>query len=284
MPMPPNNCREFKSFVEIVQALRGPDGCPWDKKQSHSTLTQYAIEEAHELVEAIENGSTSDIKEELGDVLLQVVLHSEIARQSGSFDIQDVIETISQKMVRRHPHVFGNAQATTQEEIKANWEKIKTAEKRAKLRETNDPSSSPVETEGVGRLANPFENIPRGLPALQRSQKIGSKTVRYNFDWSSPDDVFAKLEEEITELKEAYKQKNKSEQEKELGDVLFTVAQLARHLELDAEKALRLGNSKFETRFLKMRQLIADDQRDYASLSTNELEVYWQKAKIFEKL
>jgi tetrapyrrole methylase family protein / MazG family protein len=277
MPKPPNNYRDFKSFVEIVQALRGPDGCPWDKEQTHETLTQYAIEETYELVEAIEKKSLTDMREELGDVLLQVVLHSEIARQNGHFDINDVIESIGTKMVRRHPHVFADGDAKTSSEVKSRWDEIKAAEKKSR-------SGDKSEVEKNAAVKNPFSNLPKSLPALQRSQKIGSKTVRFNFDWSQPSEVLAKLDEEITELKEAIESKSLNEQKKELGDVLFTVAQLARHLNLDAEQSLRDGNSKFETRFLKMRQLVEADKKDFGSLATNELEVYWQKAKKFETL
>ncbi|MEK6554920.1 MAG: nucleoside triphosphate pyrophosphohydrolase [Bdellovibrionota bacterium] len=282
MPTPPNNLRDFKSFVEIVQALRGPEGCPWDKEQTHKTLTRYAIEETYELVEAIESGSISDMRDELGDVLLQVVLHSEISRQNGEFDINDVIESIGSKMVRRHPHVFArgtaDGAAKTPDEVIKKWDEIKAEEKAQKKSKSESTDSSTNEAH------NPFSNLPKALPALQRSQKIGGKTVRFNFDWSQPSEVLAKLDEEIAELKEAIESKSLHEQNKELGDVLFTVAQLARHLNLDAEQALREGNSKFETRFLKMRQLVEAEKKDFGSLSTGELEVYWQKAKKLERM
>lgn len=276
MPKPPENLREFKSFVEVVSALRGPEGCPWDKEQTHSSLTRYAIEEAYELVEAIEKGSLEDTKEELGDVLLQVVLHSEIAKQNSSFDIDDVIESIAKKMVRRHPHVFAGGDAKTRDDVIKKWDEIKSAEKNASL-STNKSDAN------LG-FSNPFESLPKSLPGLQRAQKIGAKTVRFNFDWSNVNEVLTKLDEEVSELKEAILKKSTIEQKKELGDVLFTVAQIARHLNLDAEQALREGNSKFENRFLEMKKLIDLDKKDFTQMKINEIEPYWQKAKQKERI
>lgn len=254
-----DSSKAFQSLVEIITALRGPDGCPWDKEQTHRSLTQYAIEEAHELADAIENKSTKDVCDELGDLLLQVVLHAEIARQNHTFDLKDVIDSISNKMVARHPHVFSDVKVKDASEVKSNWDAIKQKE---------NPKST-----------NPFANLPLHLPALQRSQKIGAKTIRFNFDWNSPEEVFEKLDEEITELKEAFKEKSKDEQEKELGDVLFTVAQLGRHLEMDSEQSLRRANNKFETRFLRMRELVEKAGAQMSELKVGELEKYWQVAK-----
>ncbi len=249
----------FKTLVEIITALRGPNGCPWDKEQTHRSLTQYAIEEAHELADAIENKGKKEVCEELGDLLLQVVLHSEIARQNGTFDLQNVIETISDKMVHRHPHVFSDVKVKDAGDVRTRWDALKAKE---------NPKTD-----------NPFQNIPVNLPALQRSQKIGAKTIRFQFDWNSPLEVFAKLEEEIAELKEAMEIKTKDEQEKELGDVLFTMAQLGRHLEMDSEQSLRRANTKFETRFLRMRQLVELDGGQLGEIKVADLEKYWQKAK-----
>lgn len=181
----PDNSRLFTSLVKVVEALRGPQGCPWDKEQTHQTLTRYAIEETYELVEAIDSGADAEIKEELGDVLLQVVLNAEIAKQRGAFDIDDVIESICQKMVSRHPHVFGEeaefgADATTSGEVVQNWQQIKAQEKPQKQK-------------------TGF-NLTRGLPALISSQKIGEKTAHMNFDWSKPADVIEKVKEELDEV------------------------------------------------------------------------------------
>lgn len=272
MQKPPSDLRSFQALVQVVAALRGPDGCPWDKEQTHQTLTRYAIEETHELVEAIETASPTDVCEELGDVLLQVVLHAEIARQAGQFDILDVIEGISKKMVRRHPHVFeqesdsisaGHGGAKTSAEVLKKWDELKAREKQ----------------KAEASELDPFASIPKALPALMRSQKIGAKTVRFNFDWQNPEEVLAKLDEEIAELKEAVSSGNRAHASQELGDVLFTVAQLARHLELDSEQSLRGTNHKFETRFKQMRKLIAEDGKKIEDLKIHELEPYWQKAK-----
>lgn len=249
----------FKTLVEIITALRGPNGCPWDKEQTHRSLTQYAIEEAHELADAVENKGDKEVCEELGDLLLQVVLHSEIARQNGTFDLQNVIDVIAKKMVHRHPHVFSDTKVKDSEEVRSRWDALKAKE---------NPGSS-----------SPFQNLPVSLPALQRSQKIGAKTIRFQFDWNSPQEVFVKLEEEIAELKEAMEKKSKDEQEKELGDVLFTVAQLGRHLEMDSEQSLRRANTKFETRFLRMRELVEKDGGTLGEIKVGALEKYWQKAK-----
>lgn len=258
----------FLAFVEVVEKLRGPNGCPWDKEQTHATLTQYAIEEAHELAEAIDQGDTPHIREELGDLLLQVVLHSEIARQDRSFQLEDVIRGVSDKMIRRHPHVFGNTQVSGSDEVMKNWNQIKQQEK--------------ADTLANSTKASPFGNIPLSIPALIRSQKIGAKTVRMNFDWERPEQVLEKVEEELGELKEAMSEKSLEEQQMELGDLLFATVQLARHLNFDAEQALRMTNKKFELRFAKMRELVELDHKDFGKLPPAELEIYWKKAKKFE--
>ena len=261
MPNAPEKLNTFNALLEVVKHLRGPEGCPWDKEQTHRTLTPYAIEEAHELAEAIEKGTKQDVIEELGDVLLQVIIHAEIARQEESFDIYDVIQAINQKMVRRHPHVFSDIQLKTSEQVIENWQQIKAQE------ENKEQNKG-------------FFNIPVHLPALMRSQKMGQKTMKYRFDWTEPQQVMAKIDEELQELKEALTQKDLSEQQKELGDLLFTIAQLARHLNFDAEQALRETNDRFEYRFTKMRELIDRENKDFNSLNPDELEAYWQLAKL----
>jgi tetrapyrrole methylase family protein/MazG family protein len=259
MQIGPKNTSEFKSLVEVVEILRSPEGCPWDRAQTHKTLAAFAIEEAHEFAQAVDQGDDSEICEELGDVLLQVVLNSQVAKERGAFTIQDVIKSITEKMVRRHEHVFGEVDLKTPSEVKAHWDELKKKEKKSS--------------------DNPFENIPIALPALQRSQKIGQKTIRFKFDWENTKQVFAKVDEEISELKEAFANNDMKEIENELGDVLFTLAQLARHLELDAEQSLRKANQKFESRFAKMRGIVAREGQEFEKLSIQELEAYWQKAK-----
>lgn len=260
MPTPPKNLSSFESLKQVVTDLRGPEGCPWDKEQNHQTLTQYAIEEAHELAEAIDRGEKDNIVEELGDLLLQVVLHAEIARQNGDFAIDDVIFSITEKMVRRHPHVFSQTKVSDSQEVVKNWQAIKEEEKKAKpFRERFD--------------------VPEGLNALIRSQKIGAKTHRANFDWSHPQEVLAKVDEEISELKEAIAKGDKDHTQHELGDVLFSLAQLARHLDLDAEQSLRIANQRFERRFFNMKKIANQEDKKFETLPIEELEKLWMKAK-----
>ena len=261
MPKAPDNLREFAGLLKVVEYLRGPDGCPWDKEQTHQTLTRFAIEEAHELAEAIDSGDQAEIRDELGDVLLQVVLHAEIARQDKRFDVFDVIQAISEKMVRRHPHVFGDVKAETANEVLTNWAQIKAKEKG---KDANHPLSF---------------DIPQGLPSLLRAQKIGEKTTKVGFDWGSAAECWPKIKEEIAELDEAMKSGKPAEIESELGDVLFSLAQLARHLELDSEQSLRKTNTRFEARFQRMQARVAADGKVWAKLAADEKEKYWKGAK-----
>jgi tetrapyrrole methylase family protein/MazG family protein len=254
MPKAPDNLRDFASLVKVVEHLRGPDGCPWDKEQNHSTLTRFAIEEAHELSDAIDSGDQKAICDELGDLLLQVVLHAEIARQENRFDIHDVIQSISEKMVRRHPHVFADVKAATSEEVLDNWAEIKAKEKGHK---------------------DPFD-IPKGLPSLLRAHKIGEKTKKVAFDWENADQCWDKVIEELGELQEAV---TSEESEAELGDLLFSLSQWARHRHMDAEQALRKTNLNFEKRFKKMQALVQAEGLDWNTLSPDKKEIFWKKAK-----
>jgi tetrapyrrole methylase family protein/MazG family protein len=271
MVTPPKNLNSFLSLLEIVTALRGPDGCPWDKEQTHRSLTPFAIEEAHELAEAMESGNEGEMISELGDLLLQIILHAEIGRQEGRFDVGDVICSISEKMVRRHPHVFSDTKVADSNEVLANWSEIKAKEKVAK----------PTLDEAMR-----FD-VPLSIPALTRSHKIGDKTQRLRFDWQNAAEVFAKVEEELTEVKaelpldsaEPVDAKIKGRLEHEIGDLLFSVAQLARHLGLEAEQCLRTANTRFETRFFIMRKQIKLAGLDYDKLSSIELEAAWQTTK-----
>lgn len=261
MPSAPKNLREFAGLLKVVEFLRGPDGCPWDKEQTHATLTRYAIEESFELAEAIDRGDQAEIRDELGDVLLQVVLHSEIARQEGRFDIYDVIQSIGEKMVRRHPHVFGDVKAKDSNEVLQNWAEIKAQEKG---KTTAQPLSF---------------DIPQGLPALLRSQKIGEKTAKVAFDWGNAKECWPKIKEEVNELEEAMLTGTPEDIEAELGDVLFSIAQLARHLNLDSEQALRKTNQRFESRFRRMQEQVLQEGKDWKTLPVDEKEKQWKKAK-----
>lgn len=263
----PEDLNDFTSFVQIVASLRSPGGCPWDLEQTHQTLAPYALEEVCELIEALERGSDPHICEELGDVLLQVVLHARLAEEGRRFTISDVIRGISEKMLRRHPHVFGDTQVAGAEEVLRNWQQIKATESKTKV------------PEGT---AQSFD-IPLVLPALQRAAKIGQKTRRFKFDWTAPNEVMNKVDEEVAELREALTQGDPAACRHEIGDLLFSVAQLARHLDMDPEQALREGNARFEARFFLMREIADETQaldgRSYESRTPQELESFWQAAK-----
>jgi tetrapyrrole methylase family protein/MazG family protein len=266
----PTNLRNIQSLVEILATLRGPQGCPWDKEQTHDSLTQYLLEESYELVEAIEDKSSQrdqKIKEELGDVLFQVLLHCQLASERNSFSLDDVIEDISNKLIRRHPHVFSDVKVNNSADVAANWEEIKKQEKLEK-------SSGKDEKYSL--------NVPP-LPALQRAFKIGKRTEKFKFDWEDPEGVMLKVEEEFEELREALDGLSSEEIEHELGDVLFSLAQLGRHLNMEPEKVLRKANQRFEDRFTTMIDFCNQDKCDWESISTEEKEAYWQKAKEFLK-
>lgn len=280
----------IQALVDIVADLRGPNGCPWDKEQNHSTLARYAIEETFEMVESLEEREahrrkmgekfstnapefislSHKFKDELGDVLFQVVLHSQLASEEGSFTFDDVVQNIAEKLVRRHPHVFNDVSVSGIDEVWKNWEAIKKAEKAAR-----------------GEKAA-LISVPPSLPALQRALTIGEKTRKMKFDWEGPQDVWLKVEEEVAELQEAMDNDVMSEIEHELGDVLFSLAQLARHYEMDPEQVLRIANDRFLGRFEKMMQVYrekapakdADEVlKQFASLSTEEKEKFWVLAK-----
>ncbi len=262
MPKPPDNLRDFKSLIEVVASLRGPDGCPWDKEQTHRSLTPYLLEESAELAEAIERGQATEILEELGDVLLQVVLHAQISKENNRGDIADVIEGICSKMIRRHPHVFANVAVSGVDEVWKNWDRIKKTEK-------PDQPKGPLD-------------VPKGLPALSRAHKIGKKTAKIRFDWQKWQDVLEKVREEFQELEEALEVSNKERIEDELGDFLFSTAQLARHLGLDSEQTLRKANQKFERRFEKVYRLAESRGKKWEDLTADEMESLWSEVKATE--
>ena len=267
MSKTPSNLRHIESLVEIVRSLRAPGGCPWDQEQTHESLTQYAIEETHELVEALElsplvENKDQKIKEELGDVLFQVILHTQLASERGAFSLEDVIAGISEKLVRRHPHVFADVKVADSAEVVRNWEEIKKAEAAKK---SDGPAAFSL-------------NVPP-LPALQRAYKIGKRTEKLQFDWDNADGVMLKVEEEFAELREALEEGSEKEINHELGDVLFSLAQLGRHLNMDPEQVLRKANTRFETRFSKMIDLAGAENKDWHSLTLQEKESFWLKAK-----
>lgn len=275
MPQAPDNFNLFESLMQIVRSLRGPDGCPWDKEQTHQTLTPYAIEEVYEFVEAVESGNDALIKDELGDVLFQVALHAALAEERSAFEIKDVIANINEKLVRRHPHVFSGKRVDGIDDVWKNWEEIKKNEKK----------NSPKKDNG------PFD-FPSHLPALQRSHKIGVKSQKLQFDWANSDDVLKKVWEEINELQaekkkldnqphasESEKVKIQAAMEDEFGDVLFSLSQWARHQGIEPEAALRKANRKFETRFNAMMKIVESENKNWGTLSDDEKESLWAKAK-----
>lgn len=262
----------FSRAVEIMAQLRAPGGCPWDREQTFDSIRRHTLEEAYEVLDAIERKDWPGLKDELGDLLLQVLFYAEMAREAEYFQLQDVIENLNAKLIRRHPHVFANrAGVESASQVLANWEEIKKSERAER-----------GELENVSML----DAVPRNLPALMEASKLGSKAASVGFDWNSVEAVFEKLEEELNELKDAIvknkSEKNNTEQQEELGDVLFTVVNLARKLGLQAELALRTSNAKFRQRFWEMEsQSGASSPLD--RLSSAELEELWNKAKLRER-
>ncbi len=250
---------KFKKLVEIMEKLRSENGCPWDRVQTHDSLKRYLLEETYELIEAIENKDYKGIKEELGDLLLQIIFHSKIAKDEGRFNIEDVIETISKKMISRHPHVFGDADFKTPEEVLSQWDDRKKEE---------------------GKLSKSIlEGIPLSMPALLRAYKIQSRVAKVGFDWPSINGVLEKLEEEMRELKEAIKSGQSEKIEEELGDVLFSIVNIARFLKVDPEAALRKTNRKFEKRFKKIEEILKEKGKSPKDMSLQEMDLIWEEIK-----
>lgn len=251
--------RSVNDLVVIMEKLLAPGGCPWDQEQTLASLAPFAIEEAFELAEAIDSKDLSAIKEELGDLLLQVVFLTSLTKKQNQFTLEDVIDGICTKLIRRHPHVFGDEKVKDAEEVLKNWNIIKAAEKKDKIQKTF--------------------NIPVNLPALQRAQKLGDKTKTLKFDWKNPEEVLVKVDEEMLELKEALKAKDTNHVREELGDVFFVLAQLARHLKFEAESVARAANSKFENRFEKMLTLAKEKGLSFDALPVEEKEELWAEIK-----
>ncbi len=245
-----------------MRLRREPDGCPWDRQQTHQSLTRYVIEETYEVVEALEENDMHKLAEELGDLLLQVYLHAEIARQEGDFSIGDVFEHVNSKLIRRHPHVFGEVEVSNAGQVIQNWEVIKRQERAA--------AGKDVQSESV------LDRVPLASPALIVAQEYGKRAAKTGFEFEKLEDVFAKLEEEVQELRAA---RTPEDQRDELGDVLFMVAEVARWLHVDAEEALRHANRKFRRRFQAMEELIRQQGRSFESYSLEEWEELWRRAK-----
>lgn len=255
--------------IAIMARLRGPGGCPWDREQTFDSIKRHTLEETYEVFDAIERRAWPDLKDELGDLLLQVLFYAQMAAEAGYFDIGDVAANLNAKLVRRHPHIFpvdGKlADATTAGAVLRNWEQIKRGEKAVAARE------------GVP-AASGLDDIPRSMPATLEAGKIGSRAAKVGFDWPDADGIFAKLQEEIAELKAELAKADQAKVEDEFGDLLFTAVNLARHLKVDAESALRGANAKFRERFRAM-ETIAGGYDALAALSPDTLDALWNRAK-----
>lgn len=251
----------FSDFKQTIATLRGPDGCEWDRKQTHTSLRKYLLEESYELVEAINNNDDENMIEELGDVLLQVMLHSQIGADDGYFTIDDVIKVVNEKMIRRHPHVFDKTVVNSVEEINANWEAIK------------------AEEAGRTREESALDSVLKSLPALQKTSEIIKKAKKSGFDWENITQLWNKLEEELTEFKEAIEMQDMREMELELGDVLFVVVDLANHYKVNPELALIRVNEKFTLRFQAVELGAKSLNRQVLDLTEAEKDLFWKKAK-----
>ncbi|AEH44654.1 MazG family protein [Thermodesulfatator indicus DSM 15286] len=252
----------FVKLVEIVARLRGPGGCPWDQEQTPETLKKYVLEEAYEVFEAIGEETPLSVCEEIGDLLFLLVFIAYLYEEKGDFELADVLKLCADKMIRRHPHVFGENTLTNPDEVVAQWQKIKEKEAKDK-----------------GKKSSVLGNLPKALPALQRAFRLGERASRVGFDWDKPEELFPKLHEEITELKEALTKKDKKALKEEVGDLLFTVANLSRKLGVNPEEALRLANEKFETRFRQMESHFKDKGKNLNEVSLAEMDAVWEKVK-----
>ncbi|HYM60296.1 MAG TPA: nucleoside triphosphate pyrophosphohydrolase [Thermoanaerobaculia bacterium] len=255
--------RTFEELFELMKTLRGPDGCPWDRKQTLPDLKPYIIEEAYEVVDAIDRDDRGALLEEIGDMLLEALFVAEIARSEGWFDIYDSITAIHDKLVRRHPHVFGEVEAKDAEQVVVNWEKLKNEERKS---------------ENKSLMAG----VPQALPALLRAARLTEKASRVGFDWRRTEDVFDKLDEEIAELRAAIAGGDQKEIEHETGDLLFTIANIARKLNVNAEEALQSSNRKFTRRFESMEANVRGGGRNLDQLSLEEMDALWDEAKAEE--
>ena len=249
---------KFEELVKIVQHLRAPDGCPWDREQTNASLLPYFLEEAYEMIESVDNENWSELKEEVGDLLLHAVLQAVIAAENDHFTIEGSIKNINEKLVRRHPHVFGDAQADAAFHAKQNWEAAKHEEKNRKSR---------------------LDGVPVTLPALIRAQRLQQKASYAGFDWDKVEEVWAKIHEEIQELKEAQSNSSKNHIEEEIGDVLFAVVNLARFLDIPAEDALRKTNKKFTTRFAQVEEELKKRGKNVEDSSLEEMDEIWNAVK-----
>ncbi len=252
---------KFERLVQIMARLRSPEGCPWDRRQTFDTIKPYLLEETYEVLDAIDARDWRSLAEELGDLMLQVVFFAQMAAEEGLFTIADCLDAINDKLVRRHPHVFGDATARTAEEVKQRWDVIKAQENRAR---------------GAASL---LDGVSRAQPALAEATQISRKVASVGFDWANVDEVLEKLREEVEELGCARQEGRAEKLEEEIGDILFVVANIARHLHVDPEQALRRTNAKFRERFAYVEQQLRERGKKLEEASLEEMEALWQEAK-----
>jgi nucleoside triphosphate diphosphatase len=254
---------KFQRLVDIMSRLRGPDGCPWDREQTFDTIKPYTLEETYEVLDAIDRRDWSDLAEELGDFLLQAVFYAQMAAEKDLFRIENALDAINEKLIRRHPHVFGDQSAQTAGDVKRIWGEVKAAEKKEK---GNAPETL-------------LGGVPRALPALVEAQQIASRAAGVGFDWENPDQVIDKLHEELAEFNQARLDAAHSELEDELGDMLFVIVNLARFVKVDPEQALRRTNAKFRERFGYIERKLSEQGRTPEQATIDEMEALWQEAK-----
>lgn len=251
----------FQDLTELMRKLRSKDGCPWDKEQSHASLKPHLVEETYEVIDAIDSGDPDKIKEELADLFFHIIFHCQIATEKGEFDIGSVMALCLDKMTRRHPHVFGDASASTPEEVIRQWEEIKKKEKGSEERKFI------------------VDGLPKHLPALQKAQKLQKKVAKVGFDWTNIQDVIAKVDEELEEVKEAIRERKPEHIEEEVGDLLFSIVNLARFLKLDTENVLHKTIYKFVDRFKKVETELASMGKDIEKCTLEEMDAVWNKVK-----
>ena len=252
----PENLDHFETLIEIIARLRSPEGCPWDRKQTHSSLREYLLEECYEALETLDEGDTEKLKGELGDILLQIMLHAQIAAETGEFDIGDVIKGLNEKLIYRHPHVFGTTEVNSAEEVSHNWQALKQKER--------------SEEKSI------LDSVPKQMPALSYAYEISQRAVNVGFEWRSMEGVIDKVVEEIREIKDSA---DREEKEGEFGDLLFTIVNIARWEGIDPETALRTANGKFFRRFSCMEDLCRQRNLVFADLSFDEKNDLWEEAK-----
>lgn len=271
--------RDIDRLIEIMAALRTPGtGCPWDLEQDFASIAPYTVEEAYEVADAIARGDKLDLKDELGDLLLQVAFHARMAEEEGSFAFPDVVEAITSKLIRRHPHVFGDTRDLSPMEVKALWHRIKADEKAAKAAE-REAAGLPPKQEDRSVLAG----VPHSLPALTRAWKLQARASTVGFDWNDARLVLDKVREETQEIEEALAEGDKASIREEIGDLLFVIANLARHVDADPEGCLASANAKFERRFKGIEAALEAEGRTAQDASLDEMEVLWQAVKKTEK-